>query len=33
MGYELESIHEVPDARAAVGKAQAIFVGGGPFGC
>ena len=29
IGYELESLHEKPDAVAAVRSAQAIFVGGG----
>jgi dipeptidase E len=29
MGYELESIHEAPDALTAVNNAQAIFCGGG----
>ena len=29
MGYELESIHETPDALTAVNNAQAIFCGGG----
>lgn len=29
MGYGLDSIHEASDARQAVGRAEAIFVGGG----
>ena len=29
MGYDLESIHEVKDARQAVAAAEAIFIGGG----
>lgn len=29
MGYELDSIHEAPDARKAVEAAEAIFIGGG----
>lgn len=29
MGYELDSIHDAPDARAAVRTAQAVFIGGG----
>ncbi len=29
MGYVLDSLHEVPDPRAAVQSAQAYFVGGG----
>jgi dipeptidase E len=29
MGYALDSLHESPDSLAAVGKAQAIFCGGG----
>lgn len=29
MGYELDSIHTVSDARQAVGDAEAIFIGGG----
>jgi len=29
MGYDLSSIHEASDARQAVNKAEAIFVGGG----
>src|SRR4051794_28719050 len=29
MGYDLESLHETADARAAVMRADAIFVGGG----
>jgi dipeptidase E len=29
IGYELGSIHEMPDPVAAVSKAQAVFVGGG----
>jgi dipeptidase E len=29
MGYELDSIHDVPDAQAAVRTAQAVFIGGG----
>ena len=29
MGYELQSIHEWPDALAAIAKAQAMFFGGG----
>lgn len=29
MGYELESAHEVPDARREVNNAEAIFIGGG----
>jgi len=29
IGYELESIHELPDSLTAINRAQAIFVGGG----
>ena len=29
MGYELESAHEVPDARREVNNAEVIFIGGG----
>lgn len=29
MGYDLESIHEAPDARQAVGDAEVVFIGGG----
>jgi dipeptidase E len=29
LGYELESIHQVPDSATAIAQAQAIFVGGG----
>ena len=29
MGYELDSIHEVPDARQAVNDAGVVFIGGG----
>jgi dipeptidase E len=29
MGYDLDSIHEVADARNAVNQAEAIFIGGG----
>ncbi len=29
MGYELDSVHEAPDPRQAVEKAQAVFIGGG----
>ncbi|MCI0490929.1 MAG: dipeptidase PepE [Blastocatellia bacterium] len=29
LGYELESAHEVQDARAAVDDAEAVFIGGG----
>ncbi len=29
MGFELESLHEAPDAKASVARAAAIFVGGG----
>jgi dipeptidase E len=29
MGYELDSMHEVADAKNAVDKAEAIFIGGG----
>ena len=29
MGYWLDSLHEVPDAREAVSRAEALFIGGG----
>jgi dipeptidase E len=29
MGYELDSVHQVADARAAIKQAEAIFIGGG----
>ena len=29
MGYKLDSIHSIPDARQAVDDAEAIFIGGG----
>ena len=29
MGYEVESLHEVSDMRAAIARAEAIFIGGG----
>ena len=29
MGYDLQSVHEVADARQAVDQAQAVFIGGG----
>ena len=29
MGYDLESVHEVRDARAAVNDAEVVFIGGG----
>lgn len=29
MGYDLDSVHEVPDARQAVNDAEAVFIGGG----
>ena len=29
MGYDLDSVHEVPDARRAVNDAEAVFIGGG----
>jgi len=29
MGYGLDSIHEAPDAKAAIASAEAIFIGGG----
>ncbi len=29
MGYELDSVHEAPDAAKAVAAAEAIFIGGG----
>lgn len=29
MGYELDSVHEVADAKDAINRAEAIFIGGG----
>src|SRR5882762_1589227 len=29
MGYELDSVHEVADARTAINQSEAIFIGGG----
>jgi dipeptidase E len=29
MGYELDSVHEVADAKNAVNRAEAVFIGGG----
>jgi len=29
MGYELDSVHEVADAKNAINRAEAIFIGGG----
>ena len=29
MGYGLDSLHEAPDARGAVSRAEALFIGGG----
>ena len=29
MGYELDSVHEAPDARQAVNDAEVVFIGGG----
>jgi peptidase E len=29
MGYALDSLHEVPDAREAISRAEALFIGGG----
>jgi dipeptidase E len=29
MGYALDSVHEVPDAKNAINRAEAIFIGGG----
>lgn len=29
MGYGLDSVHEAPDAKAAIASAEAIFIGGG----
>src|SRR5687767_254160 len=29
MGYELDSVHQAADAKAAVNRAEAIFIGGG----